>query len=60
MKGYIKAKWGINVKLLYDQLREAFQEAWDTITSDELEDLITSMRTRCEAVIAAEGSYIRF
>ena len=53
-------KWGVNVKLLYDQLREALREAWDTITSDKLEDLITGIRTRCKAVIVAEWSYIRF
>ena len=60
MKDYIEVKWGVNAKLLYDQLREAVREAWDTITSDELEDLITGMRKCCEAVIEAEGSYICF
>ena len=60
MKDYIKVKQGVNAKLSYDQLREAVREAWDTITSDELEDLITGMRKRCKAVIAAEGSYTRF
>jgi len=37
------------------QLRDAIQDAWDSIKEEDLIKLIKSMRDRCEAVIAANG-----
>lgn len=54
MKDFIELKFG-DVQLSYDQLRVAVREAWDSITPDQLNSLIDSMRERCEAVIAARG-----
>jgi len=53
MKDYIE-----NVfpeQMTYPQLRAAVQEAWDSITVDQLKELIDSMHDRCQAVIDADG-----
>ena len=43
--------------LPYDQLREAVKEAWETITVQQLDDLLDSMPDRMHAVIDAQGMY---
>lgn len=60
MKDYIEAKWGADAEFTYDQLRIAVKEAWDAITSEQLNELIDSMKARCEAVIAAQGGFTKF
>jgi len=53
MKDYIE-----NVfpeQMTYPQLRAAVQEAWDSITADQLKELIDSMHDRYQAVIDADG-----
>ena len=43
-----------------NEVREIVQEAWDAITSDQLDGLIASMPARCQAVIDADGGPTRY
>jgi hypothetical protein len=43
----------------YNQLRAYVKEAWDSIMSDQLLDLLKTMPMRCEDVIAAEGGHTK-
>jgi len=56
MKDYIKRVYG-DAKLSYDQLRKAIREAWDSITVEQLQELINSTQQRCQDVINAQGGY---
>jgi len=47
-------------QMTYPQLRKAVQEAWDSITVDQLNELIDSMHDRCQAVIDADGKQIPY
>ncbi|KAI0997691.1 hypothetical protein K3495_g10497 [Podosphaera aphanis] len=40
---------------LSDQIRAIVKEAWDSVSTQELTDLIKSMHDRCQAVIDADG-----
>jgi transposase len=44
----------------YNQLREIVREAWESITTEDLRELIESMRARCQAVIDAEGGHTKY
>jgi transposase len=44
-------------RMTYPQLRQAVREAWDSITVDQLNELIDSMHDRCQAVIDASGMH---
>ena len=44
-------------KLSYDQLRQAIREALDSITAEQLQELIDSMQQRCQNVINAQGGH---
>ena len=43
-----------------NRLRDIVEEAWNSITSDQLLRLLRSMSTRCQAVIDADGEPIPF
>lgn len=43
-----------------NRLRDIVEEAWNSITSDQLLRLLRSMPTRCQAVIDADGGPIPF
>jgi hypothetical protein len=59
MKDYIQSKWeGKN--LIYDQLRVAVREAWDSVTQEDLDNLLNEMHDRCQAVITANGMYTKY
>jgi transposase len=47
-------------QLSYDQLREVVREAWDSITIEDLRELINSMPARCQAVINARGGHTKY
>ena len=47
-------------QMTYAQLRAAVQEAWDSITVDQLNELIDSMHDRCQAIIDADGKQIPY
>ena len=59
MKDYIKRVYG-DVQLSYDRLREAVREAWDSITEQQLKELLETMRERCQDVINAQGGYAKW
>ena len=44
----------------YDHLRKAVQDAWNAIPVEELQGLVATMHTRCEAVIAANGMHLHY
>lgn len=46
--------------MTYDRLRIAVKEAWDAIEDWYLEELLSTMPERCEAVIAADGLHTRY
>ena len=43
-----------------DQLRNALRREWGRVPMPYVRNLIRSMRTRCNAVVAANGGHIRF
>ena len=43
-----------------ESLRTAVQEAWKEITVEQLNELIDSMRERCQTVIDANGMHTKF
>ncbi len=46
--------------MTYAQLKIAVQEAWNAITTDQLNELIESMHDHCQAVIDADGMQISY
>ena len=44
----------------YKRLRAAVIEAWNTITDEEIRDIIREMGDRCQAVIDANGMYTKW
>ena len=58
MKDYIEHTFP--ERMTYPQLRAAVQEAWDSITTDQLKELMDSMHDRCQAVIDADGKQIPY
>ena len=58
MKDYIESVFPEH--MTYPQLKVAVQEAWDSITADQLSELIDSMHDRCQAVIDANGNQIPY
>ena len=59
MKDYIEAKY-LEEDCTYDQLREAVQEAWDSIIQQQLTSLLVDMNQRCEDVITAGGGHTKW
>jgi hypothetical protein len=59
MKDYIMRKYP-DYHTLYDKLRTAVKEAWNVIRADELQTLVREMPARCQAVIDADGRYIKY
>ena len=53
MKDYLQDNF--SKQMTYAQLRIAVQEAWDSITVDQLNELIDNMHNHCQAVIDANG-----
>jgi len=58
MKDYLQDNFP--EQMTYSQLRAAVQEAWDSITVDQLNELIDGMHDRCQAVIDAHGMHIPY
>ena len=59
-KGLYPKKNYPQVHRSYKRLREAIQEAWDSITLDTIRDLIRTMPERCIDVIVANGGYTKW
>ena len=60
MKNWIQEHYGDQDKLSYNTLRKAVREAWDAVTSEQLDALIDEMHDRCKAVIIAEGRHTKY
>ncbi len=60
MKDWIQEHYDDQDKLFYDTLRKAVREAWEAVTSEQLDALVNEMHARCEAVILAERKHIRY
>jgi transposase len=54
MKDYIEEKYP-EIHRSYPRLKAAVCEAWNSITEEDIQDLIKSMHNRCQAVIDADG-----
>jgi hypothetical protein len=59
-RDYIEDKWGLEKKLSYERLRQYSMEAWDRLPKSYLQELLSSMKARCAAVIAANGMYTNY
>lgn len=59
MKDYIQEKHP-QVHRSYPKLKAAVLEAWESITNEEVLELISSMTARCRAVIEAEGWHTKY
>jgi hypothetical protein len=59
MKDYIQKHYP-KVHSSYKRLRKAVQEAWDSITHERIRELVCSMKDRYQAVIDADGWYIKY
>jgi transposase len=44
----------------YPRLKAAVFEAWNSITEEDIQDLIKSMHDRCQAVIDADGWHTKY
>jgi hypothetical protein len=44
----------------YDQLRGIVREAWESITPEDLRDVIETMGDRCQAVIDARSGHTKY
>lgn len=59
IKDYIQEKYP-QAHRSYPKLKTAVLEAWDSITNEEVIELIASMPARCKAVIEAEGWHTKY
>jgi hypothetical protein len=59
MKDYIQEHYP-KVHSSDKKLREAIQEAWESISHGRIRELVRSMRERCKAVIEADGWYTKY
>ena len=59
MKDWIQDRWEDELRM-YNELRAAIQAAWEAIEESYLEELLSTMQARCQAVIDANGMHIRW
>lgn len=59
IKDYIQEKHP-DIHWSYPRLQEAVIEAWNAITNEQIQELIGTMRDRCQAVIDAQGGYTKY
>ena len=60
MKDYLSAVYGNEQKPSYDELRRQVKEAWDAIPDAFLQDELSQMHEKLQAVIDAEGGHTMF
>ena len=58
MRNYLQDNYPENIS--YDRLRSAVKEAWEQVGQHEFEELIQSMKARCQAVIDADGLFTKY
>ena len=59
MKDYIQAHYP-QVHSSYIQLQRVIQEAWDSITIEQIREIIRTMEIRCIDVILADGGHTKW
>ncbi|KAL1961378.1 hypothetical protein VTO42DRAFT_106 [Malbranchea cinnamomea] len=59
MKDWIQGHYP-QENLTYDQLRDAVQKAWDSVSQNDVQQLVSQMQERCQAVLDAHGQYTKF
>jgi ketohexokinase/beta-glucosidase len=59
IKDYVQEKYP-EVQRSYPRLREAVTEAWNSITNEQIRELIGTMHERCQAVIDAHGGHTKY
>ena len=59
IKDYIQEKYP-NIHSSYPRLKEAVIEAWNSISDEQVKDLIKTMHDRCQAVIDALGGHTKY
>ncbi len=62
MKDYIQEQYPQYERggMTYKMLRKVVREAWDSISVEQLNELIDSMHQRCQDVIDAEGKHTKW
>ena len=58
IKNYLQDNYPENMS--YDRLRVAVKDAWDKVGRFEFEELINSMKSRCQAVIDANSLFTKY
>lgn len=59
IKDYLQEKYP-DVHRSYPRLRDAVNEAWNSITDEQVRELIATMPDRCQAVIEAKGGHTKY
>jgi transposase len=59
IKDYIQEKYP-EVHRSYPRLRDAVNEAWNSITNEQIRELIETMPKRCKAIIDAQGGHTKY
>jgi len=60
MKDYLSDLYGDEKKPSYDKLREWVKEAWEVVPDEVFVGLLSTMKERCEDVIAANGIHTKW
>jgi hypothetical protein len=61
MKNYLQDNFPSEKnQMTYKQLRNAVIEAWNSISAEQLNDLINTIHQRCVDVITAEGRHTKW
>jgi hypothetical protein len=61
MKDYIQENFPFEKnQMTYKQLRNIVKEVWDSISAEQLNELIDIMYQRCQDVIDAYGKYTKW
>lgn len=60
LKDYVEDKYGLEEKPSYTNLRAWVLEAWEEIPQYYLDELLSSMPRRCQAVIDANGMHTKY
>ena len=59
MKDWIQDRWEDELRT-YNELRAAIQAVWEAIEESYLEELLSTMQARCQAVIDANGMHTQW
>ena len=60
MKDYIQKEYRSEIHRSYPRLKAAVIEAWNSITDEQVIELVRSMPEQCQAVIDAQGWHTKY